>query len=417
MPRGKCPAFRFQGWNDPRPQSASHYDPALPSATSSMQQLQVSFPDIRVLTAYGVGKVQAVEYEQPQCHGLTLPCFDVQRCTAQSNGGNHSSKQQVYAYPGKAEQDMKAIIALHHPEWLELTHEPHEACLLMVHVDDFNDSVVSLPYWDGGRNHYVYGVTKPIERNVHYGMAAIGSVALTRAQLRMGYDIPLPLPALWKPRSEHHLNDMNNLHRPRRWLVSFKGSIQDTLQPYYQHRWLAAEYWNDDHHDDVAIDVQCKHKGLLGNLVTFAPYDNPSMHHFDDLMVNSTFAFCPGGSHVTSYRFTEVLSTASIPVLLPEIVPPFVPELDWSRCVVWVSQARIVDLPRILRAMSPEQIRARQHECNRLYRLFRERIVESGPAPRAHDQPSGFLSMALKVWKVRLETQQAEAKILEDHFY
>ena len=134
----------------------------------------------------------------------------------------------------------------------------------------------------------------------------------------------------------------------------------------YQHRWLAAEYLYEE--SDVAIDVQCKHKTLWGDTVTFAPYDNPSQNNFDDLMVNSTFAYCPGGSHVTSFRFTEVLSAGSIPVLLPEIVTPFFPEVDWDDCVIRVSQARIVDLPRILRTITPESIRTRQANCQRLYR-------------------------------------------------
>jgi hypothetical protein len=170
----------------------------------------------------------------------------------------------------------------------------------------------------------------------------------------------------------------------------------------YQHRWLAAEYLYEE--SDVAIDVQCKHKTLWGDTVTFAPYDTRSQNNFDDLMVNSTFAFCPGGSHVTSFRFTEVLSAGSIPVLLPEIVTPFFPELDWDDCVIRVSQARIVDLPRILRAITPENIRTRQVNCQRLYRTFlhhQERINENNSVSKNY----GFLTKALKVWQLRLENQ------------
>lgn len=171
----------------------------------------------------------------------------------------------------------------------------------------------------------------------------------------------------------------------------------------YQHRWLAAEYLYEE--SDVAIDVQCKHKTLWGDTVTFAPYDNPSQNNFDDLMVNSTFAFCPGGSHVTSFRFTEVLSAGSIPVLLPEIVTPFFPEVDWDDCVIRVSQARIVDLPRILRAITPESIRTRQVNCQRLYRNFLHPQERSNENRHVVSKNYGFLTTALKVWQLRLGKQ------------
>jgi hypothetical protein len=164
-------------------------------------------------------------------------------------------------------------------------------------------------------------------------------------------------------------------HRPRRLLLSFKGSIQDTLQPYYQHRWIAAEYWPTDpaNHADVQVDVQCKHKTLQGTRKVIAPYDHPTSDHFDSLMLDATFGFCPGGSGVSSYRLVEVLRAGGIPVLPPEIVTPFWPEWDWSACVVRVSQARIVDLPRLLRQTSRLEIQERQTECQRLYHALIER--------------------------------------------
>eukprot|EP00537_Pseudo-nitzschia_pungens_P019656 CAMPEP_0172403968 /NCGR_PEP_ID=MMETSP1061-20121228/61305_1 /TAXON_ID=37318 /ORGANISM="Pseudo-nitzschia pungens, Strain cf. pungens" /LENGTH=250 /DNA_ID=CAMNT_0013138561 /DNA_START=18 /DNA_END=770 /DNA_ORIENTATION=+ len=244
-------------------------------------------------------------------------------------------------------------------------------------------------------------------------MAALGSVVLTEAQTRPGYDIPLPLDAIWK-----NQNHDEQSYGPRKYLLSFKGSIQDTLQPYYQHRWLAAEYLH--HEPDVVMDVQCKHKTLWGDTVTFATYDNSSQDNFDDLMVNSTFAFCPGGSHVTSFRLTEVLSAGAIPVLLPEIVTPFYPELDWSDCVIRVSQARIVDLPRMLRAIPPERVRERQSQCRRLHRAFLEAQTENpeqtkmGKDNAKASATGGYLAAALKIWLVRLEKQNYASRLESD---
>jgi hypothetical protein len=422
--RGKCYPFKFQGWDNPRPSIASSYD-----YTSAEP-----YP-IHVQTSFGVGKVQKIEYHQPSCHHLTKPCFDMDRCVvAAINATQHRQLRNpllVYAYPGIARQDLEGSLSsdkrillfpsrtAHHHLLLplvpmQMTNDPAKACLLIVNIKDV-DRAKSKESWNFGRNHFVYGITEPISKGIHYDMAALGSVVMTNAQVRLGYDIPLPLPALWSiPKSKEPLH----LHRPRRWLISFKGSIQDTLQPYYQHRWLAAEYWDDDD-TDVTIDVQCKHKGMLGELTTVKPYDNPSQDHFDDLMLNSTFAFCPGGSHVSSYRLTESLSTGSIPVLLPEVVTPFSPELDWSRCVIWVSQARIIDLPRILRSIPSAEVEARQKECRRLYEVLQMQQQDS--QARNHESSlssssSRFLSTALLVWHLRIQKQEMEDRLHRDYF-
>eukprot|EP00536_Pseudo-nitzschia_multiseries_P007708 jgi/Psemu1/240496/estExt_Genewise1.C_1840001 len=435
-PRGKCPDFDYQGWEEPRPRSASNYDPFSSSP----------FP-VRLITSYGVGKVRRVEYEQPQCHLLAKPCFDMDRCTAAAhhtapgiNGTNANTDTDkndrrliqplpVFAYPGRSRVDLDGIVGGKDGSaiGIRIVEDPGTACLLISHAKNLRTAKESSS-WNYGVNHYVYGVTKPITETVHYDMASLGSVVLTEAQIRPGYDVPLPLDAIWKNAVSDHAEQAHE-YGPRKYLLSFKGSIQDTLQPYYQHRWLAAEYLHDE--PDVVIDVQCKHKTLWGDTVTFAPYDNPSQANFDDLMVNSTFAFCPGGSHVTSFRFTEILSAGAIPVLLPEIVTPFYPELDWSGCVIRVSQARIVDLPRRLRAIPPEEVRERQVQCRRLYRRFLdvanpgERKTESetsadedeNTAQQQQQQPfptAGYLAAALRIWRVRLEKQNYANKIEND---
>ncbi|KAG7371724.1 exostosin family protein [Nitzschia inconspicua] len=437
--RGKCYPFRFQGFDEyPRPtRVSSTYD-----HTSAQP-----YP-IHKLTSYGVGKVQTLEYHHPQCYRLTRPCFDMDRCTVAVNSTHRTLQDPllVYAYPGIASNDLNQIFLLRnnttissskasrnngHGQTTRMvqTDDPTKACLLIVHVHDLDSAKasVSSSSWNNGRNHYVYGITKPIERGVYYDMAALGSVVMTNAHIRLGYDIPLPLPALWSPppppsSSSETTPSLRNdgIHRPRRWLLSFKGSIQDTLQPYYQHRWLAAEYW-DEKEPNVTIDVQCKHKGLRGELTTTQPYDDLSSNHFDNVMMDTTFAFCPGGSHASSFRFTEVLSTGSIPVIMPEVVPPFSPELDWSRCVIRVSQARIVDLPRLLRSIPREEVISRQNECQRLFR----RLVVCPTNDLQHNNPHGtcntktaygFLETALSVWQLRIQKQHIENQLDRDWF-
>jgi len=426
-PRGKCPAFDYQGWEEPRPRSSSTYDPFA----------SAPYP-VRLISSYGVGIVRKVEYEQPQCLALTKPCFEMDRCTIPSRGMAGTERQligpiPIFAYPGQAQRDLKFAIdggniissdalvdSVFPTNTVRIVEDPRMACVLIAHADDLDSAKVSAS-WNMGINHYVYGVTKPISENVHYDMAALGSVAITDAQLRPEFDIPLPLPAIWKvrdlvERKPNFSREIEDLHRPRKYLLAFKGSIQDTLQPYYQHRWLAAEYLYEE--PGVAIDVQCKHKTLWGDTVTYAHYEDPSQDNFDELMVNSTFAFCPGGSHVTSFRFTEVLSAGAIPVLLPEVVTPFYPEADWSGCVIRVSQARIVDLPRILRSIPATEIRNRQVQCQRLYQIFlyaRDHDANQNVGDTKTKLPAanGFLAAALKIWFLRLKKQHYSNQLVK----
>ena len=110
---------------------------------------------------------------------------------------------------------------------------------------------------------------------------------------------------------------------------------------------------------DVLIDTVCKGWGK-------DQYTSPPST-FGALLLNSTFGFAPGGGGSGSYRFSEVLGLGGIPVVLSDFLPPMWPDLDWSGCMVRVSEARIVDLPRMLRSISKEEIRTRQQRCKVLF--------------------------------------------------
>ncbi len=80
--------------------------------------------------------------------------------------------------------------------------------------------------------------------------------------------------------------------------------------------------------------------------------------------------------------------------------------LDWYKyCVVRVSQARIVDLPRLLMAISPERAREQQLECQRLCEFIR-------------NEPGEALGLVttLKVWRIRIsQAAQLRAELNADH--
>ena len=482
IPRGKCPEFDFQPWDGPRPRSRSA------SSSSTSTKTINNVPSARLLTSFGVGTPLKLEYEQPQCQhdhhshhlqrtGWSNRCFDLRRCQiskTQQKGhpsGEEASKSSttpefmnIYAHEGRARTDIThAMDKMTKQDEEEITEktklkvkmvdDPKDACLLIVHFDDLQRTKTHTnQIWNHGRNHYVYGIVEPIDSRLylHFDYASVGSIVWTNEHIRLGYDIAVPLPSKWSAppplQQDHHRLERNNdntltaidwlddslLHRQRKYLMTFQGSIQDTLQPYYQHRWLAAEYLYDhtSNNPDVVIDVQCKHKSIWGDRVLTVPYDDINPKHFDELMTDSTFAFCPGGSQVTSYRFTEVLSVGSIPVITPEIITPFAPELDWTGCVVRVSQSRIVDLVRILRSISPEEIQQRQRECRRLFRFISNDIMLDGttkydkehkssiPLSSKSDKDQSINSMitTLRIWASRIQIIQSNNEILRSTF-
>ena len=352
-----------------------------------------------------------MKYEQAQCSlataaattNNTYSCFDLARCIARAppnpgdQGGNVTSSSgttrdrmilpmKVYAH-GSSSARLIQRISNQSGIPVQYTANPDEACLFFANTKDAVQSTES-PHFHHGQNHFILLTNAgdhPFDKT-QFEMAALGMMTKSEAHFREGYDMSLPLPRLWRPPVDAAVPPRGTAG-PRKYLLAFKGSIQDTLQPYYQHRWLAAEYlWNEE---DVVIDVQCKHLNLWGTKRVFAPYDDDSKESFNDLMLNSTFGFCPGGSGVSSYRFGEVLSVGGVPVIVPGMVPPLAPEVDWSRCIVVVSEARIVDMPRLLRSIEPEEVRKRQVECRRLY----EAVVKN---------PDDTTAVAMRIWVERI---------------
>mmetsp|Transcript_4148 Transcript_4148/g.11856 ORF Transcript_4148/g.11856 Transcript_4148/m.11856 type:complete len:702 (-) Transcript_4148:308-2413(-) len=450
-PVGKCAPHPFQQLDAPYPRSSSTNDPVSSTPYS-----------IRKITTFGVGQTHRVEYIQPNCR-LAGPCFNISRCTeATSSSSPHNTtshrkdqnqQQQleisVYAYKGIATQDFVSAFTKYHngmpSHQYRIVANPADACLLIVHLDDVHYAKQQ-PSWDGGANHLVYSVTGEHDVKLdksfgeeHLGMAMVASSTGTVADVRVGYDIPLPLAAQWKPSSRINRDEPPQPMRHRSILLSFKGSIQDSIQPYYQDRWLAAGYWqrpdmcdgieqttrSDGRHrcrgndnttaatlakhvtSEVEIDVQCKRKLIGGSRIVVSPYRNTTKQHFADLLETSMFVFCPGGSGIGSYRFVEALSVGAIPVVLNDLPMPFSPEIDWEACVVRVSRARIIDLPRIVGSIPLHDVQMKQDRC---WELYRTTISDGGVDPMSGngDQNSNgngnakVLMTMLKVLKFRI---------------
>jgi hypothetical protein len=166
---------------------------------------------------------------------------------------------------------------------------------------------------------------------------------------------------------------------------------------------LAAEYWEDS--DDVLVDVQCKHlKFWTGERTVLKRYELDAASSYEDVIWNSTFGFSPGGSSVQSYRFGEILSTGGIPVVTHDLIPPLHPEVDWSGCIVRVSEARIVDLPRILRQYNKAEIKERQRVC---WHLLQNVIGDRRDGNVWREDGRVTFYRAMQVWAIRISNALA----------
>jgi len=93
------------------------------------------------------------------------------------------------------------------------------------------------------------------------------------------------------------------------------------------------------------------------------------------------------------------MSSGTIPVVVGDIVAPFAPELDWLDCWIVVSEARVVDLPRILRQIPQQEVRQRQKRCWQLHEMvWGEQKTEKGWI----DDPGVTFTKAMEIWAVRV---------------
>ena len=81
-------------------------------------------------------------------------------------------------------------------------------------------------------------------------------------------------------------------------------------------------------------------------------------------MVHARFALVVIGQGRHTYRLLESLAAGAVPVIISDDwVLPFHEEISWSTCAVFVLQRRVLDVPRILRAISDEEVEKRETAC------------------------------------------------------
>ncbi|CAB9504131.1 exostosin family [Seminavis robusta] len=398
QPRGECPPFPLINWDVDQISQRSHFrTEASGRDPTSMVTSIFDFPSV---------------YESPRCSpDLTLPCFDLQRCPRH---------QPMKIYLHKPERNPKLLKAIQRaleklPDDVAYTTRHDEGCLFLVGHNaktpedggsspedttyDDPDEMIHSPEYMAGQNHVIWRADtifdahgdRPRPHTFNFEFAALFHQSLSSSILREGYDIASPIRQAWgwtRPQQYDNLS----LHRPRRVLLSFKGRIENWRIPYQHHRWLASEFW-DISDKDIVIDTSCHKKpyALTGNVA------------YSELLLNSTFVFCPGGGGPSSMRLNDALLADAIPVVVSYLTMPFEPDVDWSGCVVRVSEARIIDLPRMLRSMSAAEIKARRETCRELFRGVMGRKRNAKGNWRLHDlSENPFLTM-LRIWRRRIQ--------------
>lgn len=77
--------------------------------------------------------------------------------------------------------------------------------------------------------------------------------------------------------------------------------------------------------------------------------------HYREVMARSKFVLCPRGIGVSSWRLFETLRAGRVPVVLSDdwVRPP---GPDWNACCLFVPEARVGDLPRLLADAEPRAV-------------------------------------------------------------
>lgn len=346
-----CKDMNFRDWDTP-PRQQTFHDTT--SDTTSHQHL---------VTHFGTSE----KYEQIQCESLDV-CFNMTKCKTTAK-----APMKLYAHGSDTSlaNELVTKVVEHYPTLWERTLDPMDACLLVVTCDSYpNVSQFLNKFHYDGKNHFVWDAPAcfgshadmPFNSKINYKYAALATSTMTDSNIRRGYDIPVT-----RIRGDARLefgtpilpNTDESRSEPRKYLLSFKANIFPWPQVWWQHRWLATEYWTTDD-ADVLVDTKCEYSGGKSNYSL-----HPST--FGPMLLQSTFAFAPGGGSVGSFRFAEILALGGIPMVVSDFVPPMWPELDWSGCILRVSEARIVNVPEILRNVTKDEISSRRQRCMILF--------------------------------------------------
>jgi glucuronyl/N-acetylglucosaminyl transferase EXT1 len=300
-------------------------------------------------------------------------CFNFSRC-------DHTKELLVYHY-NTIEPYWPANYFHALPSMPWYTTDPEKACLFFVFSDkdlpkgSFRPHPNTLPYWNGGLNHVIvtladkWSLTNPPEGTI--GKASILASRLHENSIRLGFDIPVPLPRLW-----HAPPELQSL-KPfeRKYFATFKGtrylnragafrSNDAFLSMHNGKDVIVATTCNQVTNNNLRKRIPKKGVGCDRDQILFDKYP------FEDLF-NSTFGLAPGGRSPSTFRLLEILGAGSIPVLIVDnYVKPFDNFIEWQRCLLQFPSSEIHRVLSTLRALSKEEVETRQCYCQAVFEMF-----------------------------------------------
>lgn len=259
------------------------------------------------------------------------------------------------------------------------TNDPEKACLFLVFLD--NDTPwpphpKTLPYWNEGVNHVLvifadkWSQRGPAQDTI--GMASVMGSDIHETIYRAGFDISIPLPG-----NQHMVELQTVKPLDRKYFLTFRGLRY--LGAAGEGTFRSHDSFREMHNGkDVIVATSCNH-GINDMIRKEDPKlgvhcDEDNLVHanysFNDLM-NSTFGLVPAGIQPASYRFIEVLSAGTVPVLIADnYVKPFDTLIHWHTCLLQFPTTEMHRIVATVRAMKQEEILKRQANCLRYYNEF-----------------------------------------------
>ncbi|XP_060537040.1 exostosin-1 [Cylas formicarius] len=331
------------------------------------------FVNLNILeTGYTIGRNRKHVEDVPKSYCRMETCFDFTRC---------EKDFKVYVYP----QEDSSVPS---PSYLKLLNvllesryyssNPKEACLFILSIDTLdrdrlsNDYVRNmqsrlqrLPHWNNGVNHVIFNLYSGTWPNYtendldfDYGKAILAKASMSENQVRPGFDISIPL--FHKIHREKGGDpgsvSANNYPLEKTYLLAFKGKR-------YVHG-IGSDTRNSLYHlhnrKDMVMVTTCRHgKSWKDMKDERCDQDNKEYDRYDyeTLLQNSTFCLVPRGRRLGSFRFLEALQAGCIPVLLSNgWTLPFSEVIDWNKAVVWADERLLLQVPHIIRSISPSKI-------------------------------------------------------------
>jgi len=180
----------------------------------------------------------------------------------------------------------------------------------------------------GSRQFFLANVCRRIPSVFDNPQVVVAYMSAHERDIRQNHDVGLPPPAI-KPNNLTSVDrsQITSCQQQRRYLFSFQGR-----GGYGRENMMTLQ-----HDDDMYIRIRDQ-SSYIKDISTTSIFDEMN---YTGIMENSVFAGAPRGDTLFSYRFAEILSAGTIPVVYGDgWVPPFHAKVvNWTNCAVFIAES------------------------------------------------------------------------------